>query len=188
MEKSKASDPLYFIAIVPPTEIASQITAIKEEMAVEYFSKAALRSPPHITLHMPFRLGDKKLEKLKGVLSEFAKSKSPFEIHLKGFDAFAPRVIFAAVVENSVLEALQDSLLQLMRKEFYVLNGDYKKRAFHPHVTVAFRDLKPRYFKAAWEAYKDRDFSKRFLADNITLLKHDGKKWEVYSNFSLASG
>ena len=42
---------------------------IKQEFANRFNSKAALRSPPHITLHMPFKWKEEKEVKLIDVLS-----------------------------------------------------------------------------------------------------------------------
>jgi len=187
MSADKIQDPLYFIAIVPPDPIADAVKAVKEDMAVRFSSKAALRSPAHITLHMPFRWPDKKLENLHFVLNNLAESTVPIPIQLNQFGAFVPRVIYVAVEENLLLEQLQKNLLRVSRQQLGIFNGDYKDRAFHPHMTVAFRDLKPRNFKLAWEEYESKPFSFNFTCDAISLLKHDGKEWRVYKSFAMAN-
>lgn len=181
----KISLPLYFIAIVPPEPIAAEITAIKEEMAITYRTKAALRSPPHITLHMPFRLEDKKLPELQEFLEGFARSLLPFEIYLKNFGAFPPRVIFVGMEANEKLQQLQHLLLRGMRRALNIFNGDYKQKAFHPHMTVAFRDLKPANFREAWEVYRYKTLSFDFTLKALWLLKHNGQKWETFESFQL---
>ena len=113
--KEKLQDPLYFIAIIPPEPILSEVLAMKEEMANSYASKAALRSPPHITLHMPFRWPDKKSKALSTVLQEVAKDNAPIPVVLKDFGAFPPRVIYVGVEENKKLEELQSDLLKRIR-------------------------------------------------------------------------
>jgi 2'-5' RNA ligase len=65
----------YFIAIVPPEPFLSNITAIKMELFENYGSKGALRSPAHITLHMPFSWDDEKEEKLITNLESFKIKK-----------------------------------------------------------------------------------------------------------------
>ena len=60
MEVAKASrqrkaDKLYFIAIVPPSPIYEEAFEQKVYFKTKYNSKASLNSPPHITLHMPFK-------------------------------------------------------------------------------------------------------------------------------------
>src|SRR5688572_29571657 len=45
---------LYFIAIIPPSNISAEVTKFREDFAVRFQSKAALRNMPHITLKAPF--------------------------------------------------------------------------------------------------------------------------------------
>lgn len=183
--KDKTPDPLYFIALLPPAEIASTITPIKEDMAENFNSKAALRSPPHITLHMPFRWPDKKMEEILLFLQQFAKTQHPFEVCLNNFGAFPPRVIYVAITPNEKLDGLQSELLKAMRKELNIFNGNYKQQGFHPHITVAFRDLRPANFKLAWEVYQYKSITSNFISDHLTLLKHNGQHWEILENFSF---
>ena len=44
----------YFVALIPPSPVYEEAQALKEYFREKYNSKAALNSPPHITLHMPF--------------------------------------------------------------------------------------------------------------------------------------
>ena len=46
---------LYFIAIIPHSELREKIRKIKERMKSEYGAGHALKSPAHITLQMPFK-------------------------------------------------------------------------------------------------------------------------------------
>ena len=179
------TDPLYFIALLLPDQVSASVDQIKHDIAANFQSKAALRSPPHITLHMPFRLPDKKKEKLNMVLESFAQNHMPFELTIKGFGAFPPRVIYIGVAPNEQLDSLQAALLREMRREMNTFNGNYKERGFHPHITIAFRDLKPRNFKAAWEIYQKETLFSQFIVPRITLLKHDGKLWKVDKQYKL---
>ena len=75
---------LYFIAIIPGDEVCKEATALKNFMAETYFSKAALSSPPHITLYPPFRK-DSSVEKLlDNSLTAFVQDKQKFEFSLNG--------------------------------------------------------------------------------------------------------
>lgn len=182
MQPNRNTESLYFIALLLPESLSTTVDKIKQDIAANYQSKAALRSPPHITLHMPFRVGDKKDAKLRMLLQDFAQGHAPFELHLKDFGAFAPRVIYIDVVPNEQLDELQAALIQKMRREMNTFNGDYKK-GFHPHITIAFRDLKPRNFRAAWEVYQEETFSSQFIASHISLLKHNGQFWEADEHY-----
>jgi len=46
---------LYFFAVVPPEEIQSSVTDIKQDFKERFNASHALKSPPHITLIPPFK-------------------------------------------------------------------------------------------------------------------------------------
>ena len=171
---------LYFIAILPPLPIRNEIKLLKEYFRDTYQSKAALNSPPHITLHMPFQWKETKDKKLISALKKFGAGKSAIEIQLNGFACFAPRVIYLNVMESEPLCLLQSDLHKFCKTELNLFNAQYRDMPFHPHITLAFRDLKKDKFEKAWGEFKERKFSGDFIADKITLLKHDGKVWNPH--------
>jgi len=173
------SEPLYFIAIVPPVDIQQEITALKHEIAEKYGSTHALNSPPHITLHMPFKWKDKRYDELVEVMKNLNAEMEPFEVRLKGFDFFEPRVVFVNVVENEKLNQLQKKVVEACRKQLKLDNANYKNRPFHPHVTIGFRDLKKAQFYEARKDFEERVASFEFRVEEITLLRHDGKRWSA---------
>jgi 2'-5' RNA ligase len=174
---------LYFIAILPDPFFKTEVVRIKEYIKEEYGSGHALRSPAHITLHMPFKWRDDRIEKLNNVLKDFAAGRQKFKVDLKNFDAFPPRVIFIKVEENQNLDNLHWDLDKTAREQLKLQNAQYKQRGFHPHMTVAFRDLKKAAFKNAWMEFEFRELEYSFEARSITLLKHNGKKWEEFREF-----
>lgn len=175
----------YLIAFVPPEPFFSEANAIKEEVKENFESKAALKSPPHITLHMPFQFKEKKENLIDEALTAFANSNSKLEIKQKGFGCFEPRVIFINVEKTEPLARLQKELLAYMRKELKTESTDYKSRGFSPHMTVAFRDLKKSSFIEAWKHYASRDVFFEWVTEELTLLKHDGNEWLVYKTYPL---
>lgn len=176
---------LYFIGIVIKDEPGSIITSIKSKFKEDYNSGAALRSPPHITLHMPFKMLPPKVELVKKYLNKAMAAINSFTVKLNAFGAFPPRVIYINVEENEQLEQLH-KLVSTVMKEFGILNQNFKDKPFHPHVTVAFRDLRNADFRKAWEIYKEKDFRGEFTCNSLSLLKHNGKFWEVNSEISFA--
>jgi 2'-5' RNA ligase len=173
------SESLYFIAVVPPLAIQEEITHLKHVVAEKFGSKHALNAPPHITLHMPFKWKEKKISKLHTAIDEINADLQPFNVELQGFDFFEPRVVFVHVVQNDSLNSLQALVVDRCRKKLKLDNGNYKDRPFHPHVTIAFRDLRKRTFHEAKAYFEKRAYSKTFKAERVQLLKHDGKKWNI---------
>src|SRR5688572_29642786 len=101
----------YFLAIVPPTPVFEEALELKHYFKERYNSKASLNSPPHITLHMPFRWKEEKEDELVEILNKFESGLRPFDLQLLNFNSFPPRVIFIDVVPNEQLVSLQKKLL-----------------------------------------------------------------------------
>jgi 2'-5' RNA ligase len=175
----------YFLAIVPPTPIYEEALELKNYFKSRYNSKASLNSPPHITLHMPFRWKEDKEGELVDTLNQFESGLRPFELKLLNFNSFPPRVIFIDVVPNENLISLQKKLLRFCKKELNLFNADYKNQPFHPHLTLAFRDLKKSNYLEAWEEFNTKPYSANFMVDRFCLLKHNGRVWETFSEISL---
>lgn len=178
---------LYFIAIVPPSPIREEAWALKEYFRDHYQSKASLNSPPHITLHMPFQWKANKETDLIDSLQAFSGTRKNFSLVLQNFAAFEPRVIFIDVLPNDHLKNLQQELMRFCKVQLNLFNAQYRDLPYHPHLTLAFRDLKKTAFAKAWPEFQSKTFQAEFKADRITLLKHDGKQWNELKHFLLDS-
>lgn len=175
----------HFLAIIPPEPVFSEAMKWKEYFRDHHNTKGALRSPAHITLHMPFFWPDRKKEVLLEKLKKFADEQMSFEIQLKDFGCFKPRVIFIGVDSSDYLNQLQKKSDHFFKTELNVFSANYRDLPFHPHLTVAFRDLKKSEFANAWASVEKIKFEASFTASSITLLRHDGKKWTAWKNFEL---
>ena len=177
----------YFIAIIPPPPIREETQALKEYFREKYHSKAALNSPPHITLHMPFLWNEDKEKKLITRLREFVHPFDPIKVCLDNYSSFPPRVIFLNVTESDALADFQQKLHRFFKRELDIFNANYQDRPFHPHLTLAFRDLKKNQFPLAWEEFSKKEYKAEFMADKIAILKHNGKTWDVLNELLLES-
>lgn len=173
----------YFIAIIPPSSVFEQIEEIKKELFKDYKLKGALRSPSHITLHRPFEWRIDREEILINTLKEFAYTKS-FPIELKGFNCFQPRVIFVDVLKNEEMNNLYYQLTGFARRQLGLFNESEDLRGFHPHITIAFRDLKKQLFYKLWEQYQHKEFAGSFNYVGFSLLRLE-EKWESIQDFPI---
>jgi len=173
---------LYFIAIVTPETINQQVLEWKRYMLEQFHCKVALKSPAHITLIPPFGMAHTAQPELQELLEPFAAQQQSFIIRLKNFAAFKPKVIYADVLPNPLLSALQTGLeaTLLQSGRFPVKKED---RPFHPHITIANRDLEKEDFPAAWQHFQQLAYEASFTANVITLLKHNEHKWEIAATF-----
>ena len=174
----------YFIAIVPPEPLLSKIQEIKKTISQNYNTKGALRSPGHITLHMPFNWEEEKEAKLISCLDGF-KFDETFNIILEDFGCFEPRVVFINVKEENSLFLMQKKIVQHVKANIQLFNQSDSMRGFHPHITIAFRDLKKPIFYKIWEEFNDKPFRENFNCQSICLLKHSNDHWEVYKEFKF---
>ncbi|MDX1685127.1 MAG: 2'-5' RNA ligase family protein, partial [Saprospiraceae bacterium] len=168
---------LYFIALVPDEGLRGEIQHLKMEMAEHYDASHALKSPAHITLQMPFRWPEEEESQLFGSLDQLASDQSPFRVELDGFGCFTPRVIFVKVVDHAPVIQLFERVRKSLKKAD--LPEDKMNDDIHPHITIATRDLDKDDFFKAWKVYKKRPFSRSFTASRLSLLKYNGKNWEI---------
>jgi 2'-5' RNA ligase len=175
----------FFIALLPPQDIQDDANQIKQYFADNYASRHAQNSPPHITLQPPFQWVNSDVSTIEASLAEFASEKQSLPITLNGFAAFAPRVIYIDVVKSQELLTLQADLMAYVEANLDIVDKVGKTRPFAPHMTVAFRDLTPQNFKAAWPEFENRQLHFEFTAEKLTLLIHDGRRWHIKSEFTF---
>lgn len=184
-EKKEDKWKLYFIAIIPGAPFFEEALKMKHYFSDHHNSKAALKSPPHVTLHMPFKWKEKKEKELVTKLTSFSETHPPITLQFNNFGCFTPRVIFIDIKKSAQLETLQHSLQRFCKQALNLFNANYKELPFHPHLTVAFRDLKKASFEKAWEEFATKKFEGELTVKNIVLLKHNGKVWEVLQPLPL---
>jgi 2'-5' RNA ligase len=177
---------LYFIAILPHQELHNEVTELKKYMAANFLSKASLSSPPHITLYPPFRENYENESNIINSLSDFAPKQTQFELIMNGFGCFKPKTIFIKPEENISLNQMQADLL-LHLKSTINLSDPQNEKPYHPHMTIATRDLEKSIFFEAWSEFREKEFFRTFEVNCISLLKHNGKYWDILSEFKFHS-
>jgi len=186
--KNMNKENLYFIALIPRRELREKITAFKQDFATRFNSSKALKVYPHITLKAPFNASVNAHAELISWFNDLYINQKPFTIELKNFGAFHNKnnpVIYVKPVVTKELKFLQENLIasfsSLFPGDLHTVDLD-----FHPHVTVAYRDLTPEMFSKAWEEYKLKSFDTLFEVDAFYLLQHDTKKWNIIATKSLS--
>ena|ERR1700758_269030 len=174
----------YFLAIVIPEPFQSEIWKMKEYVAQNFKSKGALRSPAHITLHLPFRWRKDKEDVLLEKLSRF-KFNQPLTVKLKDFSVFEPKVLFVDIEPNELLNQLQKEVVKFVKENLNLFNEVGNRRGFHPHATIAFRDLKKEQFRLAREYFNGQSYKAEFTATTFCILKYGPGKWEVYKELDF---
>ncbi|MBR9920695.1 MAG: 2'-5' RNA ligase family protein [Bacteroidetes bacterium] len=169
--------PLWFIAVLPDAVIQEEVTAFKMEAKERYKSKHALKSPPHITLIPPFRWPESDIGVVREIMEKTFTNHGGFELKLEGFDRFGERVIFVAVAECQTLSRLQSDLKGQFADALGIRDSRYTD--FHPHMTVAFKDLKKADFADAWSWFSSKTYSRTFEVNQLFLFRHHNGRWQV---------
>ncbi|MEL6381146.1 MAG: 2'-5' RNA ligase family protein [Cyanobacteria bacterium J06626_18] len=185
LTQAPSEDVRFFIALLPPKDVQTYATELKTYFRDRYHSKAALRSPPHITLQAPFTWPKQDYERLQAALSSFVPHRASIPLTLSGFGAFPPRVIYLAVDHTPELMTLQQDLSHHLAATLDIVDPRSRTRPFRPHLTVAFHDLKPAAFHQAWPEFEQRAVQFTFSVTEFTLLIHTGKEWQAHTNFPM---
>jgi 2'-5' RNA ligase len=176
---------LYLTAILPPEELTQQIDEIRKECAVRFNVKAALKPPVHITLYKPIKLEADREKELLQILQGIKRNHEPFKVELENFDTFNSTVVYIRVLKNQGLWNLEHEIKKAYKDRGIDTEEESSNKAYHPHITIAYRDIPRATFPVMWTAYKNKKFKRNFMASHFTLLKHNGEKWLPLQNFDL---
>ncbi|MCE7056406.1 2'-5' RNA ligase family protein [Algoriphagus sp. AGSA1] len=169
----------YFLAIVPEGRFQEQVTQLKLEIRDLFEAKYALKSPAHITLKMPFVYNEAKEARLIEKLGDFLVNYVPLALEVKGVSTFGDRVIFLGVEAGQDLYEFQEALKAYCKKELNLID-ELSDRNFHPHMTVAFKDIKKPRFQNILHYVKTRDLACKFTISHLVLLKRIDGRWETH--------
>lgn len=170
---------LFYIAIVCPENIELEVKNFKNHMFENYGSKAASKSPAHITIVPPFKAEDDLTPHLLDFISTFNIGIVPFQINLSGYGNFGDRVLFVDVAPNEKLQQLELECMNEFVQQFpSIIFG--ANPPFNPHVTIATRDIpegKLEEAKAYFES--NHPFERSFETKQLQLLKLENGNWNI---------
>jgi 2'-5' RNA ligase len=168
---------MYFIAIVLPGELNKKIKRWKEYMNEKYSCNVSLRSPAHITLLPPCWLHEENEGQLIKDMDSFCKTEQPFNVATHNFGAFKPKTLFIDIADNNNLAGLKkrvDEFFSTTQHQF-----KFDTRPFHPHITIATRDLHKKDFHEAWAFFESKKFMEEWKVTGLSLLRHNSVNWDI---------
>lgn len=181
-----ASFQKYFLALVPEGELQEKATSLKEMLKERFNIKYALKSPAHITLKMPFTYNEAREDYLEQRLKEFLKDYEPLELIIGGVRKFGDRVVYLNVEAKDDLYLLQKNLKTFCKRELNIVD-ELSDRNFHPHMTIAFKDLKKNQLPNIIKALEEQPILEKFVPDQIFLLKRVNGMWINYKKINFGS-
>ena len=175
-----STNSMYYVAIVCPPGINDKVLQFKNWMKEQFGCTVALKSPAHITLIPPFWMNEEREPELHQAVQSFKSDLDIQEIELDGFSHFSNRVLFIYVKDSYYLNELKNQTENHFARSFSdVIKRD--ERAFHPHITIANRDMRPGDFEIAWRHFSSKNFTQSFPVRAISLLKLKSPepRWQV---------
>jgi 2'-5' RNA ligase len=176
---------LYLTAILPPPHLSEEIDDIRKELSEQYKIFAALKPPVHITLYRPVNVPESFEPQLIKLLQPVGDEHRPFTLDLLNFGSFNIQTIYISAAKNPYLGELQKDISAVYYRNKIDPKEVKGNTTFHPHLTVAYRDIPPEKFPEIWGGLKNRKFKRSFTVGHFALMKHDGKQWQRLREFEL---
>jgi 2'-5' RNA ligase len=175
----------YLLLLSPHEDLCNKIMNIKRAFYESYQSSNVLFNKPHITL-VKFTQYSLQEDRIINRLHHIAMAFAPTKIELRDYGSFPSHTIYIQVVSKLPIQ----SLVKTIRAEAQKLMkfNDERKPHFilEPHVTIA-RKLQPWQYEKGWLEYSHRNFTGRFIADSMLLLKRKlgEMKYQIVSRFAF---
>lgn len=175
------AEKLYFIALLADGEVSKEAMIQKQYMLEQYGCRVALKSPPHITIVPPFNIKEEDEEVLTGCLDKIHLPFDSIEVQTRNYDHFGNRVIFIDIESSTSLGYLVEQVYDHLNACGFPLIKD--ERPFHPHITIANRDIPKRNFRDIFRQFKEMKLEKLMTISQLTLLKNEPGKWTILRSF-----
>jgi len=175
----------YLLVLSPHEELWNKIVEVKKKFATDYQSEHAKWGKPHVTL-VNFVQYEMMEERIINRLKLVGMGYPPFKVELKDFGSFPSHTIYINVVSKIPVQGL----IKEIRSEgqrLMKLNDDNKPHfIMEPHLTIA-RKLKPWQYEKGWLEYSNKNFTGRFIADAMLLLKRPvgEMKYHIVNRFEF---
>ncbi len=157
----------YLLVLHPHEELWNKIMNTKKEFAKKFEAPSAEWGKPHITL-VKFSQLQMMEERIVNRFKMIAMAMPAFKVELKDFGSFPSHTIYINVDTKVAIQALVKSLKPAQS----LLKTQEQKPHFieESYIAVA-RKLLPWQYEKGWLEYSHKNFTGRFIAKNMLLLK-----------------
>jgi 2'-5' RNA ligase len=173
------------LVLSPHEELRNKIMKVRQEFNDEYKVSAVLGGKPNIIL-ANFLQYEMMEERLINRLKVVAMGFHPIKIELRDFGSFPSHTIYINIVSKIPVQTLVKEIRHETQR-LMKLNDDNKPHfILEPHLTIA-RKLQPWQYEKGWLEYSNKNFTGRFIADGMLLLRRllDEKKYQVVQRFEF---
>jgi 2'-5' RNA ligase len=158
----------YLLILNPHEELRNRIMNVKKDFYETYKTPNAKWGKPYVTLAKFMQL-EMMEERIINRLKIVAMGYHPIKVELKDFGSFPSHTIYINVTTKEPIKNLVKEIKPWQR--LLKLDDDHKPHFIdEPHLTIA-RQLKPWQYEKGWLEYSNKNFTGRFIADSMLLLK-----------------
>jgi len=173
----------YRLVVPLPEALQQKVLAVRQTLHEKYGVKPSFELKPSLTVLRchAFEKGEPKLlEKLQLA----ALQTAPFKVELEDYAGYPTHTIYINVTTKSPFNELSKEL----KKSKWLMQVPQHAPFFinEPHLMIAQR-LKPKEFTNMWNECEHRQFTGRFIADSVLLLKRSeqNKAYQVVRRFEF---
>ena len=169
----------YLLVLNPHEELWNKIKKVKEDFSEKYKSEQAKWGKPHVALANFIQL-EMVEERLVNRLAAMAMGYHPIKVELKDFGSFPSHTICINVTSKLPIQNLVKEIRHEAQRLMKLDKDNKPHFLMEPYITIA-RKLKPWQYEQSWLEYSNKQFTGRFIADAMLLLKRpvDEKKYQV---------
>lgn len=175
----------YQLVLLPHEALRNKIMQVKQHFYETYKNTSALYSKPHVTLvnFVQYQLTE---ERLINRLQTVAMGYPSVKIELKDYGSFPSHTIYINITSKVPIQNLVKNI-RTATQQMMKLNADNKPHfMMEPYIAIA-RKLQPVQYEKGWLEYSHLDFTGRFIADAMLLLKRplNETKYEIVQRFEF---
>ena len=175
----------YLLVLNPHEELRNKIIQVKKQFFDTYKADAAVYAKPHITL-VNFVQYQMMEERLINRLNVVAMGHHPFKVELKDYGSFPSHTIYINITSKMPVQGLVKQI-RTQTQQLMKLNKENKAHfIMEPYLNIG-RKLNPWQYEKGWLEYSNKNFTGRFIADAMLLLKRPlGEiKYEIAQRFEF---
>ena len=159
----------YMLVLNPNEALRDKIMNMKQYFFDHYKNASAVYSKPHIIL-VNFVQYQMMEERLVNSLEGLSMACNPIKVEMKDYGSFPSHTIYINITSKvpiqNLIKNIRTNSHRLMK-----LNHDNKPHIImEPHLTIA-RKLLPWQYEQGWLEFSHKQFTGRFIADAMLLLK-----------------
>jgi 2'-5' RNA ligase len=172
----------YRLVVELPEVLQERIAGLRARLHERHRVKSPFELKPSLTV-LRCHAFEKTEARLLDRLQQLAMTMDPFKVELENFAAYPSHTIYINVPTRSPF----GDLVRELKKLKWLMNIQGHEPHFipEPHLILA-QGLKPMPFIGMWMECEHTEFSGRFIADRLTLLRRaEGGRWEELRSLEL---